>query len=151
MWSLHAFLDDTAGGTSLEAIAGRCASETGDQTAVLTDEPDPLDARIRGGIRISWPGWWAIIMLEDGDCVGEDVHYLSNSRTPPAATRRRLSGCTRRIRALFGPDDSRNYTDHIVGIVTYLEDISSGRVYDPQRREFTRNAHSRSAAARDEK
>jgi hypothetical protein len=45
--------------------------------------------------RVSWSSWWIVVMASDDADVLADVRFLMASRTPPAATRRALSGCTR--------------------------------------------------------
>jgi hypothetical protein len=128
LWSLDAYLEDEQPAPSLDRIARECIAATGDPAAKITDDADPFQPHQRLGKRIDWVDWWICVQLEVGASLPEAISNLAAER---------LHGCTRRVRVIFGPDDSRRFTDYAVCVVRYLEELSGQRVLDPQQGRFT--------------
>ena len=78
-------------------------------------------------------------MFLDREDALEEAEWLGASKVPPAEARKRVKGCNRCARVIFGMDNTvdLDFTNHVVLIIDYLEGISGKRVYDPQQRSFT--------------
>jgi hypothetical protein len=136
-WSLDAFLDGDASTLTLDDLVRHCIAATGRPAERVEDRPSPFDDNERHGVVAFWGAWHAMLMLLDEETTRESAEWLQGTRTPPAATRRSVLGCTRSLRVIFGSDDSRDYTNHIIDIMSWLEELSANRVYDPQQHSFT--------------
>ena len=133
-WSLEAYVDP---GSPLEvdALARQLVQATGDAKATYIDALCPFDDS-RLGVEIQWLDWCVTLMVRRGPDVEQEAIGIFNSRIPPAAARRRLQGCDTAIRVIFGSDDSRGYTNHMISIAQLLAEVSQNRVFDPRRKRF---------------
>jgi len=133
-WSLETFADSDDL-PDIDAIARRIVDLSNTAGAVVSDDLCPFDGE-RLGIRVNWPSWWIIAMARHGPDVTSDAAAIAKSRATPAEVRRRLDGCDQSVRVIFGPDDERLFTDTILEVAEYLNELSDSRTYDPQQKRF---------------
>jgi hypothetical protein len=134
-WSLEAFVESKGTPLEVETIANTFVAISGDQNISISDWLNPFSGE-RLGLRLAWPDWLIKVMVRQGPDVVADAEDIANSGAPPAKTRRRLSSCDYTVRVIFGSDDARVYTNTIIEIAEYLNELSEDRTYDPQQRRF---------------
>ena len=134
-WCLDAFLGPKVAALDLDEVAAACNRLTGEPFGAVSDVYHPFSNQ-KHGVRIDWLGWWVILLFIEESEVAEYALQLSKSRAPPASVRKRLPGCTVALRAIFAHDETRDFTNHMIEIWSYLSRISDERVYDSKRRTF---------------
>jgi hypothetical protein len=134
-WSLEAFLDSESVCVDLDKIVCDCIEATGDNHVVLKDHVNPISKK-KIGVRVEWPGWFIILMLRDDAGVVSDAIDLSRSKSTPASIKSRLVKCNQSVRVIFGQDDAKQFTNHIIHIAELLKKRSSDRVYDSLQKKF---------------
>jgi hypothetical protein len=134
-WSLEAFVGPLDIPLDVDAIAHTIADISNDRGVVFSDSLCPFSGE-RLGVRLDWPNWSVKVMVRHGPEVVSDAEFIARSRASPASTRRRIHNCNVAVRVIFGPDDSRSFTNVIINVAEYLNEISDNRTYDPQQRRF---------------
>jgi hypothetical protein len=79
---------------------------------------------------LSWPSWQIRAAYEEGDWVAEDsaeIHRRLGAAAPAG-----LPGIRKRIRAVFGDDDRREYTNEAIEMFGFMTAIPGAVVFDPQ-------------------
>lgn len=132
-WSLEAFLEAEKNSVELDKVVCGCIEATGDKNVVLKDHLSPFNQK-KIGVRIEWQGWFIIVMVRNDSSVAEDALELSKSRATPASIKARLVNCNQSVRVIFGPDDTKDFTNYVIDISEFLEELSSGLVYDPRQK-----------------
>uniref|UniRef100_UPI0019540610 hypothetical protein n=2 Tax=Pseudomonadota TaxID=1224 RepID=UPI0019540610 len=59
------------------------------------------------------------------------IQEILGKRSP-----RELSGIDRRVRVVFADDNDREYTNQIVDMMQFLQDIEGSIVFDPQKNDL---------------
>ena len=90
----------------------------------------------RRSVVLSWPSWQVSVTYEEGDLVAEDSAEIY--RRLGAAAPRGLPGIRNRIRAVFGDDDGRHYTNEAVQVLQFLTAIPGAVVFDLQHNDIIR-------------
>jgi hypothetical protein len=90
-----------------------------------------------GGKRVvvlSWPSWQVRVAYEEGDSVADDSAEISRRLgwTGPGD----FPGAGKRIRAVFGDDDGKEYTNQAVRMIEFLTAIPGALVFDPQQNDI---------------
>jgi hypothetical protein len=134
-WSLEAFLEAEKNSVELDKVVCGCIEATGDKNVVLKDHLFPFNQE-KIGVRIEWQGWFTIVMVRNDPSVADDALELSKSRATPALIKTRLVNCNQSVRVIFGPDNTKDFTNYVIDISEFLKELSSGLVYDPQQKKF---------------
>ena len=79
-----------------------------------------------------WGAWLVRVCYEEGTNVAQDSAQINKivGSTAPCD----LSNIARRIRVVFGNDDTREYENHIIGMMDFLRVIPGVVIFDPQQR-----------------
>lgn len=132
MFTLYALLGDGAPPFSHEILSTELSRHF---SGVSWHERVSMESRTLpfGGRRVvalSWPSWVVTVAYEEGDWVAEDSAEID--RMLGAAAPAGLSSIRRRIRAVFGDDDDREYTNEAIWMMQFLDEIQGAVVFDPQ-------------------
>ena len=134
-FTLHAFLGPDSPGISNESLAADLR-ELFEDAAGFTLQWERLPFSKGPTLALRWGAWLTRVAYEESETVAEDarfVHRLIGGSVPFD-----LSAVARRIRVVFGDDDAREYTNQIVDLMVYLEEIEGAIVFDPQQGDVTR-------------
>ena len=107
---------------------------SGDERLAVSSQALPF-----GGKRVavlSWPSWQVKVAYEEGSSVAEDCAEIRRrlGRAAPGD----LQGTRKRIRAVFGDDDGREYTNQAIMMLEFLTAIPGAIVFDPQQNDIVR-------------
>ncbi|KRB02279.1 hypothetical protein [Lysobacter sp. Root690] len=130
---LYALLGEDSPLTSIERIdteLGRCFALETDLVAQF----EVLPFTTERSLRLRWPNWAILVFYEDGPSVLADSREIQRIAGTPDIPD--LSGIGRRVRVVFGSDDDRVYTNHVIWMMEYLCGIEGAFVFDPLRKEF---------------
>jgi hypothetical protein len=83
-------------------------------------------------LALYWGNWLARVSYEEGKEVENDVKAIKE-RTNSAAD---FSAFHRQIRIVFSDDDEKLYTNEIIYLLDYLQQIEGILVYDLQQNDF---------------
>jgi hypothetical protein len=103
-------------------------SKTDEGVAIFELEEDPFDASERN-ILVTWDGkWWIRFFYDEGPDVAQDSIEISKmlNGNPPLSIERN----DRRISVLFGDDESRSYTNHVIFTVDFLQEVPGALLFD---------------------
>ncbi len=103
-----------------------------DSTFEIEYEEDPFDTE-QQNILLKWPNWWVRVFYEQDEEVIEDSKEIASLNDELSET---LCTVSSRVRVLFGDDDSKEYTNQILYMMDFLEDIPDVILFDPQKNEF---------------
>ena len=87
---------------------------------------DTLDLR--------WGSWLMRVAYEEGSRIQDEstqIQEILGDRSP-----RELFSIDRHVRVVFGDDDDREYTNQIVDMMQFLQDIPGGIVFDPRQEDL---------------
>ena len=130
---LYALLGKDSPPTSIERVdteLRRCF----DQETNLVAQFEVLPFTTERSLRLRWPDWAVLVFYEDGPSVLADSREIQRIAGTPDIPD--LSGIGRRIRVVFGSDDGRVYTNHVIWLMQYLCGIEDAFVFDPFRKEI---------------
>lgn len=85
-----------------------------------------------------WGAWLVRVCYEEGTNVAQDsarINKIVGSTAPYD-----LSDIARRIRVVFGSDNTREYENHIIGMMDFLRVIPGVVIFDPQQRNLMKLA-----------
>ena len=85
-------------------------------------------------LTLRWGTWLARLSYEEGKKVVEDSAEIS--RILGAAAPSKLASIDKRIRAVFGDDDAREYTNQTLHLMDFLRGIKGAIVFDPQQKDI---------------
>ena len=130
---LYGLLGDASPPFSEEILARELSRHfSGDERVSVSSRALPFGGR--RVVVLSWPSWQVRVAYEEGDLVAEDSAEMH--RRLGAAAPGDLSGIRRRIRAVFGDDDGRKYTNEAVRMFEFLTAIPGAVVFDPQQNDI---------------
>ncbi|WP_046656067.1 hypothetical protein [Lysobacter capsici] len=130
---LYALLGEDAPTTSIEQIdteLRRCFDQENDMVVQF----EVLLFATERSLRLRWPGWAVLVCYEEGTSVLADSREIQSIAGTPDIPD--LSDIGRRIRVVFGSDDSRVYTNQMIWMMEYLCGIEGAFVFDPLRKEI---------------
>ena len=81
-------------------------------------------------LALRWGSWLMRVAYEEGSRIQDEsaqIQEILGDRSP-----RELSSIDRRVRVVFGDDDDREYTNQIIDMMQFLQDIPGSIVFDPQ-------------------
>lgn len=84
---------------------------------------------------LRWGDWWTRVFYETGSYVHDDSIEIAEVMVQKCSIDG-LSDVDKRIRVLFFDDNDKKYTNEILYIIEFLEDLPGVIVYDPNRIEF---------------
>jgi hypothetical protein len=85
-------------------------------------------------LALRWGTWLVRVCYEEGTNVAQDsaeINKIVGSTVPYD-----LSDIPRRIRVVFGNDDTREYENHIICVIDFLRVIPGVVIFDPQQRKL---------------
>jgi hypothetical protein len=128
MFSIYALLGETAPSISNESLAS-------DLNRFFRDEKDfKLQLELlpfsKKSVALRWGNWLARISYEEGENVAQDSREVS--KIVGAAVGQNLRTINRRIRVVFGDDDTQEYTNQIICLLDFLRGIEGAILFDPQ-------------------
>lgn len=108
--------------TTLRALFGRNPGFTLDY--------ETLPFKKTPNIIVRWPGWAVRLFLETGQKAIDDALYIAEilREAAPAG----IAQSDRRFRVVFSDDPEEDFIDHMVEIMSMLEEIEGAVVFDPQ-------------------
>ncbi len=83
---------------------------------------------------LNWPSWQITAAYEEDDRVAEDsaeIHRRLGAAAPAG-----LPDIRKRIRAVFGDDDRRQYTNETIRMLEFMTAIPGAVVFDPQQNDI---------------
>jgi hypothetical protein len=105
---------------------------TGDERLSVSSQALPFGGR--RVVVLSWSSWQIKVAYEEGDSVADDSAEIY--RRLGAAAPGDLPGIRKRIRAVFGDDDGREYTNQAITMIEFLTAIPGAVVFDPQQNDI---------------
>ena len=133
MFVLYALLGDASPPFS-EAILADELSRYYSRDERLSVSSQALPFGGRRVVTLNWPSWHITVAYEEGDSVAEDsaeIHRRLGAAAPDG-----LPGIRKRIRAVFGDDDARDYTNETIEMFQFLTAIPGAVVFDPQQNDI---------------
>ena len=85
-------------------------------------------------LALRWGNWLMRVAYEEGSRIQDEsaqIQEILGKRSP-----RELSGIDRRVRVVFADDNDREYTNQIVDMMRFLQDIEGSIVFDPQKNDL---------------
>ncbi len=85
-------------------------------------------------LALRWGNWLMRVAYEEGSRIQDEsaqIQKILGKRSP-----RELSGIDRRVRVVFADDNDREYTNQIVDMMQFLQDIEGSIVFDPQKNDL---------------
>ena len=85
-------------------------------------------------LALRWGNWLMRVAYEEGSRIQDEsaqIQEILGKRSP-----RELSGIDRRVRVVFADDNDREYTNQIVDMRQFLQDIEGSIVFDPQKNDL---------------
>lgn len=83
-------------------------------------------------LALYWGDWLVRVSYEEGEEVEKDAKEIQRRTDSPSD----FSKFHRQIRMIFGSDDEKIYTNEIIYLLDYLQQIEGVLVYDPQQNDF---------------
>jgi hypothetical protein len=81
-----------------------------------------------------WGTWLVRVHYEEGDNVARDSAEISKIVGP--ACPHDLASRSRRIRIVFGDDDTGEYTNQVIYLMDFFREIPGTIMFDPQQRDL---------------
>lgn len=133
-FSLYCLIDEDSGVFSLGLLEKQLSeyfSKTGIFSVEYEEDPfNPLDKHLR----FSWEDWWMLIFYETGQNVIDDSRIIANYVDSNQADK--ISVINKRIIVRFADNDLKAYTNHMVLMIDYLEDIPNSVIFNPNTKEI---------------
>lgn len=85
-------------------------------------------------VLLKWGGWKTRVHYEEGIFVQSDSSEIQKNAGSDIAYD--VSKIDKRVRVVFGSDDKKEYTNQIIHIISFLEDIEGVFLFDPQKNNF---------------
>jgi hypothetical protein len=133
MFSLYALLGEGAPAISTESLAAELGSLFRDEQG-FSLQYEQLPFAKHKSLTLRWGTWLARLSYEEGKKVVEDSAEISRILGPAAPPK--LAGIDKRIRAVFGDDDAREYTNQTIHLMDFLHGIKGAIVFDPQQKDI---------------
>jgi hypothetical protein len=87
-------------------------------------------------LALRWRNWFVRVCYEEGENVVQDSIYIS--QTVGSTAPYEISGISKRIRVVFGDDDTREYTNQIICLMDFLREIPTTVIFDPQQKNLVK-------------
>lgn len=133
-FSLYCLINENSESFSLEFFEEglrKCFSKT--EGLSLSYEEDPFDPSNKH-LLLSWESWWIKFFYETGQYVIDDsLEIATHAKTGLA---KEISRKDKRIIVRFADDESKIYTNHIILMMDYLEDIPNIIIFNPKTNTF---------------
>jgi len=133
MFSLYALLGEGAPAVSPESLADELKSLFRND-AGFSLQYEQLPFAKHKSVTLRWGTWLARLNYEEGKKVVDDSAEISRilgSAAPP-----KLASIDKRIRAVFGDDEAREYTNQTIDLMEFLRGIKGAIVFDPQQKDI---------------
>ncbi len=135
MFTMLALLMPDAPDVPLEALETTLRELFG-RNPGFTLEYETLPFKKTPSIIVRWPGWWVRLFLETGQKAidgARDIADILGDAAPVGLTQ-----SDRRFRVVFYDDPGEDFINHMVEIMTMLEEIDGAVVFDPQQNDLMR-------------
>ncbi|MBP9787465.1 MAG: hypothetical protein KBC72_07850 [Acinetobacter sp.] len=133
-FSLYCLLNENSNQFSLQFLETELTSCFSKTTGFNVQyEEDPLDSSEKH-LLLSWENWWIRVFYETGQHIIDDSIKIATYAEPSRA--RDFSNINKRIVVRFADDKSKNYTNHTILMLDYLEDIENIIIFNPHNNTF---------------
>lgn len=99
----------------------------------LSYEEDPFDSS-NIHLLLSWEGWWIRFFYETGQHVIDDSVEVAKHAKKNLSSE--ISSIDKRIIVRFADDESKIYTNHIILMIDYLQDIPNIIIFNHRTKKF---------------
>jgi hypothetical protein len=134
MFVVHAFLEKASSPYSYDRLAAELAKYFEHEInngVTIGSSANPFTKAKYAIFR--WPGWSFTAHFESGPKVAADAEYvLSAAKNCPPA----IKGRTDRIRLVFSADESRDYTNHVIWSMEFLDAIPGAILFDENQKDI---------------
>lgn len=133
-FSLYCLINGNSDSFSLEFFEKelrKCFSKI--EGLSLSYEEDPFDPSNKH-LLLSWEGWWIKFFYETGQHVIDDSLEIATHAKKSLASK--ISSIDKRVIVRFADDESKVYTNNIILMMDYLEDISNIIIFNPKTNTF---------------
>ena len=133
-FSLYCLINENSDSFSLEFFEKelrKCFSKT--EGLSLNYEKDPFDPSNKH-LLLSWEGWWIKFFYETGQHVIDDSLEIATHAKISLASE--ISSIDKRVIVRFADDELKVYTNHIILMMDYLEDIPNIIIFNPKTNTF---------------
>lgn len=132
-FSLYALLDNDAPSVSNESLAADLENYfCNEKEFSLQFEQLPF-AKTKT-LALRWNMWLVRVSYEEGDAVKNDSIEIQKTLGPSCTSN--IAHIGRRIRVVFGSDDTQQYTNQIIYVIDFLKEIKGTLIFDPQQNNF---------------
>jgi hypothetical protein len=87
-------------------------------------------------LALRWGTWLVRVSYEEGANVLQDSTEINN--IVGALAPYDLSGINKRIRVVYGDDDSQEHTNQIISLMDFLSEIPGAVMFDPQQKDLVK-------------
>ncbi|MFZ6798954.1 hypothetical protein [Undibacterium sp. Di24W] len=123
-YSIYALLSKDSPEITLSSLLGNLRlffSKTDESVFIFELEEDPFDESEKN-ILVTWDDkWWIRFFYDEGPDVAQDsieISKMLKSNPSPG-----IDNIDRRISVLFGDDESKTYTNHVIFTIDFLQEI----------------------------
>ncbi|QYF93484.1 hypothetical protein KY495_22940 [Massilia sp. PAMC28688] len=132
-FTVYALMQDNAPPMSNDTLAEDLKRHFRDEEGFsLTFEQLPFASD--KSLALRWDDWLVRISYEEGEEVINDS--IEIQRRTGADSGHDVSRIRRRIRAVFGSDETQEYTNQMIYVLDYLKELEGVIVFDPQQNDF---------------
>lgn len=132
-FSLYALLKDEAPAMSNESLAADLKTYFKNEDA-FSLEFEQLPFAKNKTLALRWGTWLVRVAYEEGVAVKNDAIEIQKKTASSSACD--VSRISRRIRVVFGSDDTQQYTNEIIYLIDFLKAIKGALIFDPQQNDF---------------
>jgi hypothetical protein len=134
-FSIYALLGEEAPVITVESLASDLRTYfRNEENFSLQLEQLPFSRMMT--IDLNWGEWLVRVNYEEGFDVADDSAVIGKILGSVAP--RDLCRITRRIRVVFGDDDTQEYTNQSIYILDFLRAIPGSVLFDPQQRDLVK-------------
>ena len=134
-FSLYALLTDDAPPMSNDSLADDLKNYfRNEEGFVLKFEQLPFTTNKT--LALWWDSWLVRVSYEEGQEVKDDSVEIQKRTGDTSGID--VSSIHRRIRLVFGDDDTQQYTNQVIYLIDFLKEIKGVIIYDPQQNDFVK-------------
>ena len=133
-FSLYCLLNENLNQFSLQFLEKELTSCFSKTTGFNVQyEEDSFDSYEKH-LFLSWANWWIRVFYETGQHIIDDSMKIATYAEPSRA--KDFFNINKRIVVKFADDKSKNYTNHTILMLDYLEDIENIIIFNPHNNTF---------------
>jgi hypothetical protein len=128
-YALYAFLGEESPEVTIESLAADFERYF-EKSPNFSIEFEQLPFKKSRSLALRWRGWLARVHYEEGARALEDSAEIS--RILGSVAPGHLSNIDRRVRIYCGDDDGKEFTNQVVRLMEFVENMPGAIVFDPQ-------------------